>query len=80
MKKSLLFLAAAAMMFAACCHKQEAATADNTAEVVMQNILNRKSVRSYNGEAIPDAVMENLLKAAMAAPAPSTAVRGASLS
>ena len=62
----MLFLAAAAMM-AACCNKQEVAQVD-PAETVMQNILNRKSVRSYNGEAIPDAVMENLLKAAMAAP------------
>lgn len=68
MKKSIILMAAAAMMFAACCNKQEAATEVNTADVVMQNILNRKSVRSYNGEAIPDSVMENLLRAAMAAP------------
>ena len=68
MKKSIILMAAAAMMFAACCNKQEAATEVNTADVVMQNILNRKSVRSYNGEAIPDSVMENLLRAAQAAP------------
>ena len=68
MKKSIILMAAAAMVFAACCNKQEAATEVNTADVVMQNILNRKSVRSYNGEAIPDSVMENLLRAAMAAP------------
>ncbi|MBR4505304.1 MAG: nitroreductase family protein [Bacteroidales bacterium] len=68
MKKSLLFLAAAAMLMAACGNKQESAAEVNTADVVMQNILNRKSVRSYNGEAIPDSVMENLLRAAMAAP------------
>lgn len=68
MKKSIILMAAAAMMFAACCNKQEAATEVNTANVVMQNILNRKSVRSYNGEAIPDSVMENLLRAAQAAP------------
>ena len=55
------------MIFAACCNKQEATTAD-PAPVVMQNILSRKSVRSYNGDTIPAAVMENLLKAAMAAP------------
>jgi nitroreductase len=66
MKKVMLFLAAAAM-FAACCNKQETAATD-PAEVVMQNILHRKSVRSYNGDTIPAAVMENLLKAAMAAP------------
>ena len=60
-------LAAAAMLFAACCTKQEATPAD-PAEVVMQNILSRKSVRSYTGDSIPAAVMENLLRAAMSAP------------
>lgn len=67
MKKVTLLLAAAALLFAACCNKQEAAPAD-PAEVVMQNILNRKSVRSYTGDTIPAAVMENILRAAMAAP------------
>lgn len=60
-------MAAVAMMLSACCNKQEKATVD-PAEVVMQNILSRKSVRSYTGDSIPAAVMENLLKAAMAAP------------
>ena len=59
-------LAAAAMLFGACCNKQEATT--DPAEVVMQNILNRKSVRSYTGDTIPAAVMEDILRAAMAAP------------
>ena len=68
MKKSIIMMAAAAMMFGACCNKQESAPATSTADVVMQNILSRKSVRSYNGEAIPDSVMENLLRAAQAAP------------
>lgn len=69
MKKSIILMAAAAMMFAACCNeKQEPVAEVNTANVVMQNILNRKSVRSYNGEAIPDSVMEDLLRAAQAAP------------
>ncbi|MBQ8703237.1 MAG: nitroreductase family protein [Bacteroidales bacterium] len=67
MKKTVLMTAAAAMMLAACCNKQETATVD-PADVVMQNILSRKSVRSYTGDTIPAAVMENLLKAAMAAP------------
>ena len=62
----MLFLAAA-MMLAACCNKQETAAAD-PAEAVMQNILNRKSVRSYTGDTIPAEVMENILKAAMSAP------------
>lgn len=60
-------MAAAAMFCAACCNKQETAQAD-PAEAVMNNILNRKSVRSYTGDTIPAAVMENILRAAMAAP------------
>ena len=67
MKKVTLLMAAAAMLFAACCNKQETAQAD-PAGVVMQNILNRKSVRSYTGDTIPAAIMEDLLRAAMAAP------------
>ena len=59
-------MAAAAMLFGACCTKQ--CDTPNTAEVVMQNILNRKSVRSYTGDTIPAAIMENILRAAMAAP------------
>lgn len=60
-------MAAAAMLFATCCNKQETAATD-PAEAVMQNILNRKSVRSYTGDTIPAAVMENILRAAQAAP------------
>ena len=59
-------MAAAAMLFGACCEKQ--CDTINPTGVVMDNILSRKSVRSYNGEAIPDSVMENILRAAMAAP------------
>lgn len=67
MKKVMLFLAAAAMM-AACCNKQETVATDNTADVVMQNILSRKSVRAYTGDTIPAATLENILRAAQAAP------------
>ena len=67
MKKTALFLTVAALLFAACCNDKPSEPV-NTADVVMQNILNRKSVRSYNGDSIPAAVMENLLRAAMAAP------------
>ena len=69
MKKNLILAAAVATLFAACCNdKPEATSQADPAEVVMQNILSRKSVRSYTGDTIPAAVMENLLKAAMAAP------------
>lgn len=60
---------ASALLFAACCcNNNECAAPADPAEVVMQNILNRKSVRSYTGDTIPAEVMENLLRAAMAAP------------
>ena len=61
-------MAAAAMLFGACCTKHVDTPQADPAEVVMQNILNRKSVRSYNGDSIPADVMENILRAAMAAP------------
>ncbi len=66
MKKVILMLAAVLTM-AACTNKQEAVQAD-PAEAVMNNILSRKSVRSYTGDTIPADVMENLLRAAQAAP------------
>ena len=66
MKKVIIMFAAAAMLFGACCTKQS--DTPNTSQVVMENILARKSVRSYNGDTIPADVMENLLRAAMAAP------------
>ena len=66
MKKVIVMMAAAAMLFGACCTKQS--DTPNPSQVVMENILARKSVRSYNGDSIPADVMENLLKAAMAAP------------
>lgn len=68
MKKIFILMAAAAMLCGACCTKQETAPQADPAEAVMQNILARKSVRSYNGDTIPAAVMENILRAAMAAP------------
>ena len=66
MKKVIVMMAAAAMLFSACCTKQ--CDTPSISGVVMENILARKSVRSYNGHSIPADVMENLLRAAMAAP------------
>ena len=69
MKKVTLMMAVAAMLFTACCcNNNECAAPADPADVVMQNILSRKSVRSYTGDTIPAEVMENLLRAAMAAP------------
>ena len=59
-------MATAAVLFGGCCEKQ--CDIVNPTGAVMENILNRKSVRSYNGDTIPAAVVEDLLRAAMAAP------------
>ncbi|MBO7576228.1 MAG: nitroreductase family protein [Bacteroidales bacterium] len=67
MKRTILLLAAATLLAAACSTEPQPVVTD-PAEVVMTNILNRKSVRSYTGDTIPAKVMENLLRAAMAAP------------
>ena len=66
MKKVIVMMAAAAILFSACCTKQ--CDTPSVSGVVMENILDRKSVRSYNGDTIPAAVMEDLLRAAMSAP------------
>ena len=66
MKKIFIMMVAAAMLFGACCTKQ--CDTPSISGVVMENILARKSVRSYNGDSIPADVTENLLRAAMAAP------------
>lgn len=67
MKKVILAMAAA-LLFSACCQTEQKSTTADPAEVVMNNILSRKSVRSYTGDTIPDVVVEKLLRAAMAAP------------
>lgn len=70
-KPILLFCVAILGMatFTSCNNKVESPEASiDPAEATMYTILNRKSVRSYNGEAIPADVMEHLLRAAVAAP------------
>lgn len=59
---------AIAALMAAGCNCEEPQTAPTPSETVMENILNRKSVRSYAADTVPAAVVENLLRAAMAAP------------
>ena len=58
MKKTILMLAAATLL-AAACQTEPQPVVNDPAEVVMTNILNRKSVRSYTGDTIPAKVMEN---------------------
>ncbi|MDR3132937.1 MAG: nitroreductase family protein [Prevotellaceae bacterium] len=47
------------------CSRQQQGEASNPA---LETILNRKSVRDYSAKEIPEEAMNNLLKAAMAAP------------
>lgn len=61
--KKLLFIAATALVFAGCCQKQE-----EMKNPVMENILTRKSVRHFTGEAVSAEQTEQLLRAGMAAP------------
>lgn len=66
MKSILLFSAFAVLAvlnIGSCCRN-----ASHEHEIVMKNILNRKSVRQYTQEPVSDADVQTLLKAAMAAP------------
>ena len=64
-KKTLPLLAAAVL--SGCAGTASAPKAD----VVMDNILSRKSVRSYTDQKLTDGQIETLLRAAMAAPSGS---------
>ena len=61
-------------------HKQASQSssteATNTAEVVMHNILSRKSVRSYTDRAVSREQLDTLVSAAMRLPQAATCVRG----
>lgn len=74
--KKILFSAFAASLFilaaTSCTDKTQDPMQNQNAsaspESVMENIMSRKSVRSYNDDTIPTEVIQSLLKAAMAAP------------
>lgn len=74
--KKILFSAFAASLFilaaTSCTDKTQDPMQNQNAsaspEAVMENIMSRKSVRSYNDDSIPTEVIQSLLKAAMAAP------------
>ena len=70
MKKILVLLAIASMAFlTACSSKQKAPeTSIDTAQIVLDNIFSRKSVRSYTNQPVPEEMVETLLRAAMSAP------------
>lgn len=66
MKKLFVSLALITMTLASCCSSPDAA--QSARDAVLENIANRKSVRSYTSEPVSDADIETLLRAAMAAP------------
>lgn len=71
MKKIFICLSVALMglaMAVSCCDKQEAESTFNKADIALEAIMQRKSVRSYTGDTIPTDVIEKLLRAAVAAP------------
>ena len=60
-------LAIIAMATLASCSGSNSSTTDS-AQAVLDNIASRKSVRSYTDQPVPDEMVEQLLRAAMAAP------------
>lgn len=70
MKKALFLLAISSMaIFTACNSGQKAPEVSNdAAQVVLNNIFSRKSVRSYTDQPVPEEMVETLLRAAMSAP------------
>lgn len=63
--RKLLIMIAAAGIIASCCNSQPQTDGTNAA---IENIMNRKSVRSFTGQQVPQDMMNTMLKAAMAAP------------
>ncbi|MBR3075106.1 MAG: nitroreductase family protein, partial [Bacteroidales bacterium] len=66
MKRLVFAFFALIMTVASCCNSSD--PKDAAREAVLENIANRKSVRSYTAEPVSDADIETLLRAAMAAP------------
>lgn len=65
---SRFFLALGLLLaVSSCCEKNET-TVSAGLEATINTIMQRKSVRSYTGEPIPDEIMESMLRAAVAAP------------
>ncbi len=66
MKKILFFAATALLLIGCCTSNQQAMETSN--KNVMDNILTRKSIRHFTGEAVSSEQVEQLLKAGFAAP------------
>ncbi|MBO7490346.1 MAG: nitroreductase family protein [Bacteroidales bacterium] len=69
MKKNVVLLfAAVALLATSCCGGKEESATNTSADATIATIMQRKSVRSYNGDTIPADIMEKMLRAAVAAP------------
>ena len=67
MKKLLFSLIAAALMLGSCCNKTEQ-TNETVMNTTMEDLLTRRSVRSYTDEVPPMEVIEEICKAGTYAP------------
>ena len=70
MKKTLLLLAAVALMMASCCDKKtsDENTNETAMNTTMNDLLTRRSVRSYTDEMPPMEVIEEICEAGTYAP------------
>lgn len=69
MKKSILLTTAIVMtLFTSACCSDSAKDSDSATQAVLENIANRKSVRSYKSDPIPGEMVEKMLRAGMSAP------------
>lgn len=65
MKRLLIALLTMSIFAGSCCNAPKEA---DKAKIVIDNIMSRKSVRSYTSEPVPQEMVETLLRAGMAAP------------
>ncbi len=65
---TLVIAAAAAVMAVSCSHSEQCCQNDNTAGIVLDNIMTRTSVRQFTDRQIAPDTLENIVRAGMAAP------------
>lgn len=66
--KRLFFAIIISIMAITSCNNTPALNEEAAVQAVLDNIAERKSVRSYTSEPVPDEMIEKMLRAAMAAP------------
>ncbi|MFQ7040539.1 MAG: nitroreductase family protein, partial [Barnesiella sp.] len=63
--KNLLYFTLAIMIFCSC---QDKKSSGKEANIVYENIMNRKSVRNYTPQPVKKELLDTLVRAGMAAP------------